>query len=113
MKRLIILTILVLVVFLVGCTKALEKGLTETREEFEEIEQESESIQSDIDNLILQDCCDACTYNYGEDPLPDETLCVDVINQYRDSIYNVREDESLNNCIELFEANPKTIATCK
>lgn len=113
MKKIMFLSILGLVIFLMGCAKELEKGLTKTGGEIVEIERESERINAAGDELMLRDCCDACTYNYGQDPKPDETSCIDVINQNRDSLYNVREDQILDQCIEIFKANPQTIATCQ
>jgi hypothetical protein len=111
MKKLIFIPILVLVLFLlIACTNNINE---EFKDNLEEIEESSENILSEMDDLILQDCCSACTDNYGKDALPDQTSCVDVIEQSKDSIYNVRNEDTLNNCLAIFELEPKTIATCE
>lgn len=113
MKKTFIVSLLLTAVFLFSCTKALEKGLVKTGEEIKEIEQESQRIRAEMDAAVLADCCDACSYNYGKEPLPENTPCAAAINQNRDSIYNVRSEEMLNDCITLFEKTPRTIAACR
>ncbi len=111
--RLCTILSLILLLLLTSCTPALEKGLVKTQQEISEIEQESEQIQGEMDALVRQDCCAACTYNYGKETLPAATPCTTVINENRASLYNVRSEEILDRCIELFTKEPQTIAACR
>lgn len=111
--RLCTILSLILLLLLTSCAPAVEKGLVKTQQEIREIGQESEQIQVKIDALVRQDCCAACTYNYGKETLPAATPCTTVINENRASLYNVRSDEILDRCIELFTKEPRTIAACR
>lgn len=97
---------LVLVVLVAGCAKNLE-----------EVEKETALIADDIQQSILINCCSICTHPViGQDPNTSDAVmpCDEVISQIdRDSPFNYRSAETLDQCIGLFRQNKQTVATCE